>query len=176
MATEKNLFDRARKNIYSIDTIYISEEEITENNLNECYEFAKVEKSLGTRSQHCYKPISTNSLEIRRVSSDDFFSVVQFKKIAEVSSNDQFTSGKCIACVYDDDCYIALIDECSHENCDVRAQFMKRNGLFLYWFEEDSRNQCWTPLQHIISVVQVPTPLGSSARKNLLHESDFDIK
>ena len=51
---------------------------------------------------------------------------------------------------------------------------MKRNGIFLYWFEEDSRKQCWIPLQHIISVVQVLTPHGSSARKYLLHESDFD--
>ena len=120
------------------------------------------------------KPIPINSLEIR-VSSDDIFSVVQFKKIAEASSNDQFTPGKYIACVYDDECYIALIHEYSHENRDVRVQFMKRNGLFLYWFEEDSRNQCWIPLQHIISVVQVPTPHGSSARKYyLLHEKDFD--
>ena len=105
MATEKNhipipldLFDWASTNICNIDFIYISAEEITEhcqiNNLNECYELAKIEKGLGTRSRHCYKPISTNSLEIRRVSSDDIFSVVQFKKIAEVSSNDQFIPGK----------------------------------------------------------------------------------
>ena len=51
---------------------------------------------------------------------------------------------------------------------------MKSNGLFLYWFEEDSRNLCWIPLQHTISVVQAPTPHGSSARKYLLNESDFD--
>ena len=114
--------------------------------MNEHYELAKVEKGLGTRSHHCYKPISTNSLEIRRVSSDDVFSVVQFKKIAEVSSNDRFTPGKYIACAYDNECYIALIHEYSHENRDVRVQFTKRNGLFLYWFEEDSRNQCWIPL------------------------------
>ena len=155
-------------NRYAI-LIYNSAEEITEhcqkNNLNECYELANVEKGVGTRSHHCYKPISTNSLEIRRVSSDDIFSVVQFKKIDEVSSNDQFTPGKYIACAYDDESYIALIHEYSHENCDVRVQFMKRNGLFLYWFEEDNRNQCLIPLQHIISVVQVPTPHGSSARK-----------
>ena len=141
--------------------------------MNERYELVTVETGLGTRSHHRYKPISTNSLQIRRVSSDDIFSVVQFKKIAEVSSNDQFTPGKYIACVYDDECYIALIHEYSRENRDVRVQFMNRNGLFLYWFENDNRNQCWIPLQRIISVVQVPTPHGSSARKYLLHESDF---
>ena len=185
MATEKkyiltplDLFDWASKNICNIDFIYISAEEITEhcqkNNLNKRYELAKVEKGLRrTRSHRCYKPISTNSLEIRRVLSDDIFSVVQFKKIAEVSSNDQFTPGKYIACVCDDEWYIALIHEYPHENCDVRVQFMKRNGLFLYWFEEDSRNQCWIPPQHIISVVQIPAAHGSSTRKYLLHESDF---
>ena len=103
--------------IYAILILFISAEEITEHcqksNLNERCELAKVEKGLGTRSHHCYKSISINSLEIRRVSSDDIFSVVQFKKIAEVSSNDQFTPGKYIACVYDDECNIALIHEYS---------------------------------------------------------------
>ena len=92
--TPLDLFDWASKNKCNIDFIYISAEEMTDhcqkNNLNKCYELAKVEKVLETRSHHCYKPISTN-LEIRRVSSDNIFSVVQFKKIAEVSSNDQFT-------------------------------------------------------------------------------------
>ena len=81
--------------------------------MNECYELAKVEKGQETRSHHCYKPISTNSLEIRRVSSDDIFSLVQFKKIAEVSSSGQFTPEKYIACVYDDECYMAVIREYS---------------------------------------------------------------
>ena len=81
--------------------------------MNERYELAKVEKGLGTRSHHCCKPIPTNSLEIRRVSSDDIFSLVQFKKIAEVSSNGQFTPEKYIACAYDDECYIAVIREYS---------------------------------------------------------------
>ena len=117
-----DLFDKTSKNICNIDFIYISAEEITEHcqksNLNEHYELAKVKKGPGTRSHHCYKLISTNSLEIR-ASSDDIFSVVQFKKTAEVSSNDQFTPGKYIACVYDDECYIALIHEYSHKNHDV---------------------------------------------------------
>ena len=141
MATEKNhiltpldLLDWTSKNICNNDFIYISAEEITEhyqkNNLNEHYELAKVKKGIGTRSHHCYKPISTISLEIRKVLSDDIFSVVQFKKIAEVSSNDQFTPGKYIACVCDDECYMALIHEYSHENRNARVQFMKRNGIF----------------------------------------------
>ena len=91
-----------------------------------------------------------------------------------MSSNDQFTTRKYIACIYDDKYDMALIHKYSHENRDVRVQFVKKNGLFLYWFEEDSRNQYWIPLQHIIFVVQVPAPHGSSARKYLLHESDFE--
>ena len=87
---------------------------------------------------------------------------MQFKKIAKVSSNDQFTPRRYIACIYDDECYIALIHEYPHENCDVRVQFMKRNGLFLYQFEEDSRNQCWIPLQLTVSVVQALKLHGSS--------------
>ena len=47
-------------------------------------------------------------------------------------------------------------------------------AYFYTGIEEDSRNQCWIPLQHIISVVLVPTPYGSCARKYLLHERDFD--
>ena len=61
-----------------------------------------------------------------------------------------------------------------HENQDVWIQFMKRNGLFLYWFEDDNRNQCWVPLQHIIYNVEVPIPHGSSSRKYTLSRNDFD--
>ena len=38
---------------------------------------------------------------------------MQFKKIAEVSSSGQFTPEKYIACVYDDECYMAVIREYS---------------------------------------------------------------
>ena len=44
---------------------------------------------------------------------------------------------------------------------------MEQNGLFLYWFEDDHRNQCWVPLQ-------VPVPHGSSSRKCTLSQNDFD--
>ena len=63
---------------------------------------------------------------MRRVSSHDIFSVVQFKKIAEVSSNYQFTPGKYIAFVYDDECHIALIHEYSHENRDIKSTLYEK--------------------------------------------------
>ena len=53
------------------------------------------------------------------------------KKIAEVSSNYQFTPGKYIACAYDDECYIALIHEYPHENRDVSVIYEKEWPIFI---------------------------------------------
>ena len=99
--------------------------------------------------------------------------MTEYKKIGKLTLHESFVPGKYIACIYDEKWYIALIHECSHENQDVRVQFMKRNGLLLYWFENDHRNQCWVPLQHIICNVEVPI-LGSSSRKYTLSRNDFD--
>ena len=75
----------------------------------------------------------------------------QFQAVLE-----SFVPGKYIACIYDN-----------------RVQFMKQTGLFFYCFEDDHRNQCWVPLQHIICNVEVPFPQGSSCRK---YTSSCNIK
>lgn len=48
---------------------------------------------------------------------------------------------------------------------------MKRDDLFLYWFGNDHRNQCWVLLR-IICNVYIPISHGSSSRK--LTSNDFD--
>ena len=50
---------------------------------------------------------------------------------------------------------------------------MKRDDLFLYWFGNDHRNQCWVLLR-IICNVYIPTSHGSSSRKYTLTSNDFD--
>ena len=126
---------------------------------------AKSEKSLGTRS---FKPISSNALEMRQVSLDLIFTLIEYKKFGKSTLHESFVPGKYFACIYDEKWYLVLIRECSHENQDVRGQFTKQNGLILYWFEDDHRNQSWISLQHIISSVEVSIPHGSSSRKYYL--------
>ena len=88
--------------------------------------------------------------------------MIDYKKLLKLTLE---SKGKYIACSYDEKWYIDLILERSHNNQDVRVKFMKQNGLFLYWFEDGHRNQCWVPLEHIICNVEVPIPHGSSSRK-----------
>ena len=117
--------------------------------------------------------ISSNALEMIRVSTGSIFTLIECKKIGKLTLHESFVPGKYIICIYDEKWYIALIHECSHENQDVLVQFMKRDGLFLYWFEDDHRNQCWLALQHIICNVEVPILHGSSSRKYTLSRNDL---
>lgn len=88
--------------------------------------------------------------------SSFYFDWIQ-KNVGRLTLHESFVPGTL--------CSIALVHECTHENHDVWAHFMKPDGLLLYWFENGHRNQCWVPLQHIICNVKVPFPHGSSCRK-----------
>ena len=84
---------------------------------------------MATEENHILMPLdlfdwaskNIRNIDFIYISAEEITEHLQFKKVAEVSPNDQFTPGKYIACVYDDECYIALIHEYSHENRDVRV-------------------------------------------------------
>ena len=65
-----------------------------------------------------------------------------------------------------------MIVERSNENQDFRVQIMKLSNLYLYWHEDDNRNQCWVPFQHIVCLVDLP--YGRSGKKYTLKQTDFD--
>lgn len=157
----KQFFTWCESNIKNIDFFFISAEEIKTSAerfcLTERYQAASTVP--GRRSNHYFSPLSANLLLMKRVSLDSISTNVKIGASTR-DSYTVYTVGKYIACVYDKKWYIGMIKERSDQNGDVLVIFMKRNGLSLNWFEDQSTNQCWVPFNQIICVVDVPNLEG----------------
>ena len=128
----------------------------------------------GTRSHHCFIPISTASLKTKRISADDHYDVVA--KEQQVVVNDaELQPGKYVACIYDKDWFVGCIVDRSDETCDVFVNFMKhsKTGL-LSWPPSVRQNTCWVPFQNIICIVSAPELQGQSTRFYKLADHDTE--
>ena len=128
-ATEKDqiltplqMFTWANENIDGIKFFFVSDDDVQRNanmyQLEKRYSLSKTVS--GTRSHHCFVPISEGSLEMRRLSADDVCSTVLLGKNQESSipnkslpDSDDFQPGKYNACMFDQEWYTGNVVECS---------------------------------------------------------------
>ena len=86
----------------------------------------------GTKSHHCFIPLSKSKLAMKRLSLDDEGVLVKLYDNTTKSDlphlqlieNDLYP-GKYVACIYDQDWYIGVITKHSNENKDVYIKSMK---------------------------------------------------
>ena len=92
------------------------------------------QKYNGIRSHHSFIP-KDGALEMRRVSSDDYYREINFDKqqSLEYDDIDVFKPGMYAACVYDNNWHIGNILEVSKEFGDVFVDFMKTDGKSFTW-------------------------------------------
>jgi hypothetical protein len=194
--TAKQMFDWAYQHITGITFFYVSDDDVNANTqrfqLEERYASSKTIS--GTRSHHSFVPISMHKMEMRRLSTDNLYKTVLMSDHTESDPNtmdpadvheavdlsvalpDDYQPGKYIACVYDRDWYVGTIDERSDENNDVHVKFMnrsKRSGA-LSWPTDDSRNECYIPVQDIICTISAPEMQGHGGRQYKLSSLDYD--
>ena len=112
--------------------------------------FTNVKNIPGTRSQHCFKPLSRDKLSLSRVSFDhDKHSTVHPIGVTEGSNeNDQtnYTVGVYVATVYDHDrkWFVGMILERCEEKADVLVKFMHpAQSQKLAW--PSRPDICWVP-------------------------------
>lgn len=137
----------------------------------------------GTRSHHCFIPLSESTLEIKRLSTYSVGTRVSLdgtnpnypSAMVHFPNFEECQPGIYIACMYDDEWYVGIIVEQSEECRDVYVRFMRRfNEVMLLW-PQDRGNECWIPLQDILCTVGSPEPQGSRARQYKLKSTDYDL-
>lgn len=183
--TPLQLFDWADKHISGIKFFYISAEHILNNevkyNLEERY--SKSKTISGTRSHHCFIPLSESTLEIKRLST---YSVGTKVFLGDRNSNsssnmvhspnsEEYQPGIYIACMYDEEWYIGIIVEKSEECRDVYVKFMRRSNAVMLVWPQDHGNECWIPFQDILCIISSPEPQGYRARQYKLKSTDYDL-
>lgn len=172
LLTAHQLYLFAKENIQNVYVEYV-ETEVVQLNMEFLKErFATACKVPGCRDQHYFKPLSTQSMEINRVSplpgTDHLIAGYTFggdqedgtaeveKIIAEV--------GKYYAVLYDAVWWLGLVLEHSEDEDDYKIRFMNRTGSSFSWPRRD--DICWVPCQHVLFAVE--TPMASSSGRSYL--------
>ena len=184
--TPFQMFTGADLHITGIKYIFVSESEVLKNahhfDLHNRYSECKTVP--GTRSHHSFIPINENVVEMRRVSFDEegqqfvigFNEEVEegFSPSSSVCCDDTlFPPGKYVACIYDRQWHIGIINERCEEN-DVYVKFMKRSSRNVLSWPQSSNDECWIPFQAILCPVDAPKPQAHSGRNYNITSTDLD--
>ena len=134
--TPLQLFEWAVANILGIQFFFVSTEDIQSHEsvfaLEERY--WSIKTIPGTRSHHSFVPISSDSMQMRRISADTVQSVIHLHFIRVDTfpsdfvreSEDTYQPGRYVACTYDNQWHIGNIVERSDANKDLLINFMER--------------------------------------------------
>lgn len=138
--------------------------------------FSQAKTVPGTRSFHCFVPISECEIATKRISSDCTYNMVfNFsgkQNLPEEQLNmAQICTNSYVACMYDDHWFFGLVLSKDEEECDMEIKFMHPFGpsTSFHWpYQKD--DICFVPLQNILSLVDPPTTKGTG-RVYYFHET-----
>jgi hypothetical protein len=182
--TPEQLFHWAVANIHGIQFFYVSADEIQqhESSLKLEERYSAVKTIPGTRSHHSFVPVSVDTIEMRRISTDNICSVIHLTDIPSgvelqsevvIDNEDAYQPGQYVACTYDNQWHIGNVVERSQENKDLLINFMeRREDVRLIW--PHKADKCWVPFIHMLCRVAVPLAEGSTARQYRLSQQDYD--
>lgn len=144
---------------------------LRKENLSTCRQqlesrFSQAKTVPGTRSFHCFSPLSENEIGTKRISSDPGYTLkFKFcgeKNVSEQLSMVQICTNSYVACAYDNHWFFGLVISKDEEECDIQIKFMHPFGPApsFYW-PYQKEDICFVPLQNILSIVEPPTTRGS---------------
>ena len=103
--TASQMYDWSCANINGIKFFYISMADVIQNekNFDLPARFETAAKLTGTRSHHSFIPISSNSLNMKRISTDDHYTVMGTEQLASDVNYAELQPGKYVSCIYDNE-------------------------------------------------------------------------
>lgn len=129
----------------------------------------------GTRSFHYYKPLSSDLLEIRRVTDSEKPSLVfSFSENAPKWTCIRPQPSSFVAAVYDDRWYYALVKNVCDEQEDTELLFLHPPGPAVSFFWPQREDFCFVPLDNILCIVGVPES-SSSGRTYYFDQNDVKL-
>lgn len=181
ITTPVQMFEWAQKNITGIQFQFVStqdvEKHIESKELEQRYSALKTIP--GTRSHHCFLPLSHSELQMRRISFDVEFSTVHFDQskttigVSALVQKDCLQPGSYVACIYDNKWYVGNIVERNETEQDLLIKFMRRSDdRTLSW--PTRTDECYIPVLDIICSIDVPVVMGASARLYQLSQKDYN--
>ena len=175
----KELFLWAKANISGIEMLFVSADEIEKCDTVLKPRLDAAKTIAGTRSHHSFVPVSSNVLQMRRISADLEGTSAKVASPTQPQQPFSFTPGQYVAAVYDRVWYLGSVIDVSHENEDVLINFMRaRNpGTTIHSFIwPPRRDECWVPFEHVLRNVKQPLQITEGRVKQYkLDSSEFEL-
>ena len=139
--------------------------------------FLDVKTFPGTRTYHQFIPITTTKIGAKRTSEQIEFSatfdLVTVRNLKLKTSH--LKVGDYVACVYDDDWYVGVIEIICEEECDIRINFLHPKGPgkpvnCFYWSSVE--DVCYIPENDILRKISEPTPQTTKRMKYQITTKD----
>ena len=156
--TAKDAFLFCRENITGITFFYAHAHEVqtVRNDLKSSIE--KGSTVPGTRSFHWFSSQSVGSISYKRVSNDSSLSEAHnfFEAPVKFSANDIKVMSY-IACVYDEKCWVGLVEEVDKDNNNIYVNFMHTFGPSKTFFWPAREDKCHETLSSICMILSIST-------------------
>ena len=139
--------------------------------------FLDVKTFPGTRTYHQFIPLTTRKVGAKRTSEQIEISVafdlVTDRNLKRKTSH--LMVGDHVACVYDDDWYIGVIEITCEEECDIQIKFLHPKDLgkpvnCFYW--PSVEDVCYIPENDILRKISEPIPQATERVKYQITPND----
>ena len=129
----------------------------------------------GTRSFHRFRPINSTTLEIMRTSDQENSSIrFEFENLNE-KELPSVSIGNYVACTYDNNWWVGIIEQAFYEEGDTEVNFMHFNQRTKTFKWPDREDKCLIPSCNILCKVNVPKATTLSSRQNILPPEDMNL-
>lgn len=112
----KDLYLWAKANISGIEMLFISAADIEECEVVLESRRDDAKTIPGTKNHHSFVPVSSDSLQIQRISADKVGTSVKITSLSKAPASQSFTLGQYLAAVYDQARYLGVAEDISHEH------------------------------------------------------------
>ena len=171
--TPEGMFNFCKLLSSDITFFYLSKSDVdTERKFLQA-RFASAKTIPGTRSFHRFRPLNSSVLDIMRTSDQENFSLrFDFEKDAQVFP--LASIGNYVACVYDNNWWIGIIEQVFDEEGDTEIKLMHfnpRTRTFKWPSREDA---CLIPITNILCKINAPLTTSASSRQYILPTADIN--
>ena len=153
------MFEFCQEHLKGITFTYIKDEEIIQHHNSKLLDrFENCVTITGTRSFHCFVPVSESNLKCFITSQTTEYEIHSTTKAVQITLHTRDS----IACVYDGQWWLAEVNDISDENKDVHVTFYHPAGPRTA-FKKKEEDQTWVPMNNVLrklSALELTTSTG----------------
>lgn len=134
----------------------------------------KAKTIIGTQTLHRFKPLSESQLEVYETSTDDAPRVVNVTADTCLDVEMQIKLNYYVACVYDHNLWIGLVEDCDEYLNDYLINFLYPQGISKNYSFPSKEDKCRVTKENIIKVLKAPNLIGGCRIRYTFDNKDLN--